>query len=371
MLNLCRVLDFPERLDDVPGNNGELAVFECMDAIRSSVRSGQKLILFQGATGCGKSKVLPEQYARMLAELADFDGKLLVLTTAAKDVESMHNYCKNTASHYRTGGGQKGGCEWKDAQIIFATVGLFVRWYASYGVNLLDEFGAVLLDEIGSVERQVDYSFVYQVMRQKQQRGGKFKILMCTATMSERLSNSLAELNPHMIQCSKRPYVLERYVKAFDTLDIMYKKVAESGQELVNTGRTGLIFLPGEAEITKVTDMLISLGVATEKIFPLFSDLDPKRIKAALTASPTARLVLATSIAELALTIPDVDVVLDTGVGRWTSTDEVPTSIDYLISPTTIEQREGRAGRTKSGCYVRFLCQDLVPLDAGLDRLSW
>ena len=371
MLNLCRVLDFPERLDDVPGNNGELAVFECMDAIRSSVRSGQKLILFQGATGCGKSKVLPEQYARMLAELADFDGKLLVLTTAAKDVESMHNYCKKTASHYRTGGGQKGGCEWKDAQIIFATVGLFVRWYASYGVNLLDEFGAVLLDEIGSVERQVDYSFVFQVMQQKQQRGGKFKILMCTATMSERLSISLAELNPHMIQCSKRPYVLERYVKAFDTLDTMYKKVAESGQELVNTGRTGLIFLPGEGEINRVTDMLLDLKVTQDKIFPLYSDLDPKRIKAALTVSPTARLVLATSIAELALTIPDVDVVLDTGVGRWTSSDEVPTSIDYLISPTTIEQREGRAGRTKPGCYCRFLCKDRVPLDAGLDRLSW
>ena len=107
--------------------------------------------------------------------------------------------------------------------------------------------------------------------------------------------------------------------------------------------------------------MLINLGVVTEKIFPLFADLDPQAIKAAQEPSPDARLVLATSLAELAMTIPDVDVVLDTCIGRWTSSDEIPTSFDYLISETTMKQREGRVGRTKIGCYCRFVCKDRDP----------
>ena len=359
----------PTRWSDDPGNNGDLAVLECLDAIRSSVRSGRKLTVFQGAPGCGKSKVLPEKYAQMLAELEDFRGKLLVLTTAAKDVESMNEYC-SIASHFRTGGRKHGGCEWDEAEIIFATVGLCLRWYASEGISALDDFGAVILDEIGSVERQVDYNFIFEVMRMKQSQDDTFKILMCTATMSKRLSDTMDKLNPYRIQCSKRPNALERYEKAFDTLEAMYNKVAESGQELLRSQRTGLIFLPGEGEITKLTNMLINLGVATEKIFPLYADLDPQRIKAALEPSRDARLVLATSIAEVAMTIPDVDVVLDTGIGRWTSCDEVPTSFDYLISLTTMKQREGRVGRTKPGCYCRFLCKDRVPSPAWLDRVS-
>ena len=44
MLRLGQVLDLPDRFDDIPGNNGDLAVFECLDAIRSAVSSGEKLV---------------------------------------------------------------------------------------------------------------------------------------------------------------------------------------------------------------------------------------------------------------------------------------------------------------------------------------
>ena len=353
MLQLSKVLGFPTRLPDVPGNNGELAVLECLDALESSVKTRRRLTLFQGATGCGKSKVLPAKYAQMLQKLEDFHGKkLLVLTCAAKDVESMNRECK-IASHYRTGGKKQGGCRWDDAHVIFSTVGMFLRWYANCGMGALNEFGAVLLDEIGAVERQIDYSFIFRIMREKQTHSGTFKILMCTATMSERLSGTMGELRPHMIECSKRPHVLERCQVDIDTLQEMYIKLAACAKELLNSKHTCLIFLPGEGEITKVTNMLNDLGVATEKIFPLFADLDHQKIKAALEPSRDARLVLATSIAELALTIPDVDVVLDTGIGRWTSCDEVPTSFDYLISPTAMKQREGRAGRLIASEWTR------------------
>ena len=110
--------------------------------------------------------------------------------------------------------------------------------------------------------------------------------------------------------------------------------------------------------------MLINLGVAADEIFPLFGDLDPQA-KDALTPRPYPRIILATSLAALAMTIPDVDVVLDSGVGRFTSDDEVPSSFDYLISAMSVKQREGRAGRAKAGCYVRFLCKELFSVHGG------
>ena len=106
-------------------------------------------------------------------------------------------------------------------------------------------------------------------------------------------------------------------------------------------------------------NFLINNCVAADKIFPL-SDLDPQGIKDALTPRAYPRIVLSTSLAEMAMKIPDVDVVLDSGISRFTSDDEVPSSFDCLASATSIKQREGRAGRAKPGCYCRFVCKELL-----------
>ena len=109
MLELGNEIPLAVRLDDVPGNNGQLAALESLPAIESAVQQRRPLTLFRGATGCGKSKYLPEAYAKMLFEREDFEGKLLVLTCAAKDVPNMHHHC-SIASHWRSGGQKSGGC---------------------------------------------------------------------------------------------------------------------------------------------------------------------------------------------------------------------------------------------------------------------
>ena len=85
---------------------------------------------------------------------------------------------------------------------------------------------------------------------------------------------------------------------------------------------------------------------------PLFADSEPPDMAASQGSSRDARRVLTTSFAEVAMPIPDVDVVLNTGTGRWTSYDEVPTRFDGVISDATIKQREGRVARTKPGTMV-------------------
>ena len=226
MLQLSHALPSLRRLTDVPGNNGDLAVLQSLPELEGAVKQRKPLTLFLGATGCGKSKYIPDMFFVILSTLASMDKKLLVLTTAAKDVEDMHLRCA-TSSHYRTGGKKIGGCAWNDACIIFSTVGLCSRWYVSDGMNALNDFDAVILDEFGAVERNMDYSFIFELMLKTQKmrlsQSRFFPILMCTATMSARLSETMQTLNPLIIACTKRPYLLERYEVEIETLDEMYK----------------------------------------------------------------------------------------------------------------------------------------------------
>ena len=83
-----RILPAISRLPDVDRNDGELAVLECLPEIQDVVQMRRPdLILFEAATGCGKSKILPERYAIMLEQMKEVYGNSLVLTTAAKDVQ--------------------------------------------------------------------------------------------------------------------------------------------------------------------------------------------------------------------------------------------------------------------------------------------
>ena len=263
MLQLGDVVPGIVRLNDVPGNDGEFAVKESVPEVEGFIQKRKTLGLFLGATGCGKSKYLPAAYAALMAK-NKHPGQLLVLTTAAKDVEDMHAHCaKKEPCHFRIGGGIRGGCKWGKASVVFATVGLASRWYAFGGLKFFHCFGAVLLDEFGTVERDIEYSFIFEVMCKIQAQRPTclpFFILMCTATMSERLTRAVDMLGPSKIECPRRPYPLERYQVEMESFPAMYEAIAKCAVAILRSRRTVLVFLPGQDEIASVQALLTSAG---------------------------------------------------------------------------------------------------------------
>jgi ATP-dependent helicase HrpB len=114
-----------------------------------------------------------------------------------------------------------------------------------------------------------------------------------------------------------------------------------------------LVFLPGEGEIRRVEAMLAGLpGVALR---PLFGAMDFAAQRAALAPVDGRKVVLATSIAETSLTLPDIGVVVDAGRARRARFD--PNSgmsrlVTERVTKAEAEQRRGRAGRVALGvCY--------------------
>jgi len=151
-----------------------------------------------------------------------------------------------------------------------------------------------------------------------------------------------------------------------------------------------LAFLPGAAEIRRVTAMLETLADRA-RVLPLFGDLDAAAQDEALAPSRDGRrkIVLATNIAETSLTIDGVRVVVDSGLVRASVFDPA-TGMSRLetqrVSRASADQRRGRAGRTGPGvCYRAWseaaqrslapatspaiLSADLAPL--ALELASW
>ena len=114
-----------------------------------------------------------------------------------------------------------------------------------------------------------------------------------------------------------------------------------------------LAFLPGEGEIRRVAGLLGDLPGFS--ILPLFGAMDFAAQRAALGTVAGRKLVLATSIAETSLTIPDIRVVVDGGRARRSRFD-APSGMARLVTERVTraeaEQRRGRAGRVAEGiCY--------------------
>ncbi|WP_299648495.1 ATP-dependent helicase HrpB [uncultured Tateyamaria sp.] len=114
-----------------------------------------------------------------------------------------------------------------------------------------------------------------------------------------------------------------------------------------------LAFLPGEGEIRRTAALLSDLP----NVQPLFGAMDFKAQRAAVSPSKHRKIVLATSIAETSLTIPDIRIVVDGGRARRARFD--PSSgmsrlITEKVTKAEATQRAGRAGRVATGIAYKL-----------------
>ncbi len=130
-------------------------------------------------------------------------------------------------------------------------------------------------------------------------------------------------------------------------------------QQALEETETGgvLVFLPGEGEIRRVEAALTGRLPAGVVIRPLFGAMEFAAQRAALGPVQGRKVVLATSIAETSLTIPDVRVVVDGGRARRARFD-APSGMSRLVTERVTraeaEQRRGRAGRVAEGVCYRY-----------------
>ncbi|MFD0411189.1 ATP-dependent helicase HrpB [Kitasatospora sp. NPDC127116] len=114
-----------------------------------------------------------------------------------------------------------------------------------------------------------------------------------------------------------------------------------------------LCFLPGVGEIARVAGQL---GGVTAEVLQLHGRAPQAVQDAALTPSPSRRVVLTTAVAESSLTVPGVRVVVDAGLAREPRTDHargLAGLVTVRASLAAARQRAGRAGREAPGTVYR------------------
>ena len=121
--------------------------------------------------------------------------------------------------------------------------------------------------------------------------------------------------------------------------------------------QTTLCFLSGAPEIRRAAERLSPMLDGRARVLPLHGGLGPDEQDAAIASSGEPRVILATNIAETTLTVPDVRVVVDTGlhkVARYDTERLVDSLEEERITADSADQRAGRAGRTSPGVAVRL-----------------
>jgi len=238
-------------------------------------------------------------------------------------------------------------------RIEVVTEGVFTRM-------LLDDpelkgVAAVIFDEFH--ERSLDADLGLALALDAAALREDLRIVVMSATLDGARVSALMGDAP-VVESRGRAFPVETLYRDRDPALRLEEQVAAVTLEALRAQPgSALVFLPGQAEISRTAERLAGRVAADVEITPLYGQLSPEEQDRAVSPAPAGRrkVVLATSIAETSLTIEGVRIVIDSGFRRAPAY-EPATGLTVLetrrISRAAAEQRRGRAGRVEPGvCY--------------------
>ncbi|AWL13136.1 RNA helicase [Saliniradius amylolyticus] len=244
----------------------------------------------------------------------------------------------------------------KASQVVFVTPGVALRWLSEDG---LAGYAVVMLDEFH--ERRWDTDLLLALLKKRQQH----RLLLTSATIeSEKIARFVGGQTLH---AEGRTYPVTirhqsgdlRQMPTTRQLSQRVKGVIE--QALNESDKDILVFLPGKKEIREAMEACQTLPVLC---LGLHAGSDEQTQSQALNKQPRQRVIFTTNVAETSLTIPNVGVVIDSGLERRTHLrgGRMVLGLDP-IAMDAAAQRAGRAGRTSAGLCIRLYGQH-APLNA-------
>ncbi|WP_298853512.1 ATP-dependent helicase HrpB [uncultured Ruegeria sp.] len=328
------------------------AIPELLDTLRAHGRA-----VLQAPPGAGKTTRVP--LAMLEAGLCD--GKIVMLeprrlaarAAAERMAETLCERVGQTVG-YRVRGDAKVS---KDTRIEVVTEGILTRMLQSDPD--LPGVSAVIFDEFHERSLNADLGLalcleVTGVLRDD------LILLAMSATLDADPVGQL--MTAPLVTSEGRSFPvetrwLERPLGAqARRLDALIDLVTQAERETRKAGGGVLVFLPGEGEIRRAEGALSGCLPDSCVVRPLFGAMPFAAQRAAIAPAEQGRkVVLATSIAETSLTIPDIKVVVDMGQARRARFDPgsgMSRLVTERVTRAEATQRAGRAGRVAEGvCY--------------------
>ena len=301
-------------------------------------------LVVEAETGSGKSTRLPlwsANHGRVLVieprriactSLAEF-----LAEQSGQPLGKQIGYAIKLHAHYD-----------ENTKVVFVTPGVALRWFAE---DKLASFDIVMVDEFH--ERRWDIDLLTAILKQEKQH----RLIVTSATLEgEKLANYL---DAKRLRSEGRCFPVTVTHRSLDSRYLPNKKGCEN--DVVRTVKEALedeegdilVFLPGRKEITQCAQMLQNINDVM--IVKLHASVSDEERHFALTVQNQRKVVLATNVAETSLTIPNIRVVIDSGLERRTVQRNGRTALTLThISKASAAQRMGRAGRVAEGACIRL-----------------
>ncbi|EAN77252.1 helicase, putative [Trypanosoma brucei brucei TREU927] len=154
------------------------------------------------------------------------------------------------------------------------------------------------------------------------------------------------------------------------TIIFYMKKLLEFLATAAKPGDSILMFVPGRTVVEQLTLWIRdNLGEELDAI-PWYRDIELSYVQEAIQrkSGTKKKVYVATDIAEVSITLPDVVFVIDSGtVKRPYITESNPNSVAFpplelmWESAVNLKQRRGRAGRVQQGFFFTMVLKEQVP----------
>ena len=331
-----------------------LPIDDVLAEICAGLRDHARLVL-AAPPGAGKTTRVPLALAGLLGEAPIIEGKIIMLEPRRIAARMAAQQMANSLGEKL---GQSVGLTTRvDRKVSAATRvevitdGLFTRRILSDPE--LAGVGAVIFDEFHERRLNSDLGLTLAMEAQGALRDD-LRILIMSATLDTEKVSSV--LGAPVVESQGRQYPVESKYLGRSQDRIEDRMAAAVRKALREEEGSILAFLPGAREIQRTAEQLETVP-DNVRVAPLFGALSPAEQDAAVSPAPEGmrKIVLATDIAESALTIEGVRIVIDSGLSRVA--EEAAGGLGTRLSTVkasraSVDQRRGRAGRLSPGvCY--------------------
>lgn len=320
-------------------------------------KSPSHFLVLTAETAAGKSTVLP------LALLEHFSGKIIMTEPRRIAVLGVANRVgelteKPKEVGYKIHLESRITCE---TRLEVVTEAILVRQLQSDPA--LEDYNVVVLDEFH--ERSVNTDLALAFLKEAMQlRDDLFVVIMSATIDTKKLQRWLSLPKPPeevpVISIPGRQFAVNVVYEPEKSI------VSAVRQGIRYAGDSGniLVFLPGISDIRKAQEALLETNEFSDdsenELCILHSSIsleEQKRIISPASPDGKRRVILSSAIAETSLTVPGVNVVIDSGLSRVNRMD-INIGMEKLTtekeSEFSAEQRKGRAGRLCEGTCIRL-----------------
>ncbi len=359
--------------------NQDLPVSQYADKLIHAIQKHQ-VIIVAGETGSGKTTQLPQIAMLAGRGLTGMIGHTQPRRLAARSVsqriaEEVGEKLGESIG-FKIRFNEQGS---QDSIVRLMTDGILLAELAHD--RFLNKYDTIIIDE--AHERSLNIDFIMGYLKQLLPKRPDLKVIVTSATLDVNRFSQYFHDAP-IFEVEGRSFAVEVRYRPISELSIggsdddefddfeenlpraVVKAVEECFADAESKGHPEhadiLVFASTEQEIRELQDTLQKHGPRHTEILPLYARLAiAEQQKIFSLSGKGRRIIIATNVAETALTVPNIRYVIDSGfarISRYNYRSRVQRLPIEAISQAAANQRKGRCGRIAAGVCIRLYSEE-------------